>query len=203
MIKNVVFDLGRVIYTFSPREDLIALGYDDEQADRFTARVFSSPLWLELDRGTYTYPTLVKKLSEDFPDMAEDFRRVLNDEWPDRVINIMPDSLDFFYEVKRRGFGVYILSNFPADGFAYCRARDNFIDDADGMVISAHENLIKPDPAIFKCLLDRYELVPEETLFIDDMAHNVAAAKALGLQGIEFTGLADCKRQFEEIVGCV
>ena len=202
MVKNVVFDLGRVIYTFWPREDLINLGYNDQQADRLMACVFDGPLWRELDRGTFTYPALVQKLSADFPDMAEDFRRILDDKWPDRVINIMPDSLDFFYEVKRRGFGVYILTNFPEDGFAYCRARDAFFDDADGIIVSAHEKLIKPDPAIFKCLLDRYKLVPGETLFIDDMSYNVAAAKALGMYGIQFTGLKDCKRQFEEIVGC-
>ena len=202
MIKNVVFDLGRVIYTFWPREDLINLGYDDKQADKFMARVYNSPIWAEFDRGTYTLPTLVEKLCGDFPDMSEDFKRVLNEKWPDRVITVIPDSLDFFYEVKRRGFKVYILSNFPEDNFAHCHARDNFLDDADGMIISAHEQLIKPDPAIFKCLLERYNLVPEETLFIDDMPYNVAAARALGLYGIQFTGLDDCKRQFEEMVGC-
>ena len=200
MIRNVVFDLGRVIYTYQPREDLLQLGYDDEFADHFMERVYDNPLWLEGDRGTYTIHELVEKLCSDFPDMTEDFKRVLDDEWHKRVIKIMQDSLEFFYDVKRRGFAIYILSNFPEPFFSQCRARDAFFDEADGIVVSAHEKLIKPDPDIFKCLLNRYDLEPKETIFIDDVAKNTDAARALGLWAIQFTDIEECKQQFEEIL---
>ena len=201
MIKNVIFDLGRVIYTFWPREDLVNLGFSEERADLFTERVFGNPIWLEYDRGMYSMPELVNKLSEDFPDMEQDLKRVFDEGWVDRVITIMPPNLEFFYEVKKRGFGIYILTNFPEDSFAHCRARDAFFDDADGIVVSAHEKLVKPEPEIYHCILNRYNLVPEESLFIDDNPTNIAVAKELGLHGIIFNNLEQGKREFEAIVG--
>ena len=200
MIKNVIFDLGRVIYNYWPREDLLELGFSEERADLFVSRVFANPIWLEHDRGTYTLPELVDKLSKDYPDMADDLKRVFDGTWVDRVITIMQPNLEFFYEVKRRGFKVYILTNFPGDSFAHCRKRDAFFDDADGIVVSAYEKLVKPDPAIYQCILDRYDLVPEETVFIDDSEKNIEAAKALGIHGIVFSDLEDGKRQFEALV---
>ena len=200
MIKNVIFDLGRVIYNFWPQNYLTELGYSEEQISLLMGRIITSELWLEYDRGVHSRAGLIEKLTENFPDMADDFKRILNDDFVDKVITVMPPNLDFFYEVKNRGFKVYILSNFFKDGFEHCRKRDAFLSGADGMVISAYEGLVKPDPAIYQLLLDRYGLVPQECLFIDDMKHNVEAAEALGIRTIHFTSLEDCKRQFEELV---
>lgn len=201
MIKNVIFDLGRVIYSYQPREDMITLGYDDAFADIFMERVYDAPMWQELDRGTLTISEAIEQLSTQYPEMADDFFRILNqDEWPDRVITILPDSLEFFYKVKERGFGIYILSNFQNDLYDHCRARDPFFEDADGVFISAREGLIKPDPAIYHAILNRYNLKPKECVFIDDLPHNIAAAKAVGIHGIQFTTLGDVKKQFEELV---
>ena len=206
MIKNVIFDLGRVIYNYSPREDLIKLGIFGEKANLFMDRIYDAPIWKELDRGTCTVADGIKKLCKDYPDMAADIKKVFINEnnnvgdWVERVIYVMPESLDFFYEVKSQGFKIYILTNFPEDAFAFIRARDPFFDDADGIVVSAHEKLIKPDPAIYQCLLDRYDLKPKETLFIDDLPLNTAAAKSLGIRAIQFKDIDDCKRRFAECI---
>ena len=202
MIKNVVFDLGRVIYTYNPRQDLLNQGFSEEAADLFMARVYDSDTWIELDRGTYTLSEAVSNWIAKFPDIAEDLRRVFDNGWVDRIIKIMPDSLDFFYEVKQRGFKVYILTNIMEDTFTHVRARDPFFDDADGLIVSAHEKLIKPDHSIYHCLLNRYNLIPGETIFIDDLPQNIAAAKEVGIRGIQFTNLEDVKYQFNEMVTC-
>ena len=200
MIKNVVFDLGRVIYTFWPREDLKNLGFDKKREDLFMSRVFGGNYWVEMDRGTYTINELLPMLTREFPDMADDIKLVFDGKWADRVIQIIPENLEFYYEVKNRGFRVYILSNFPSCQFAHVRARDEFLNDADGIVVSAHEKLIKPDPAIYQCLLGRYNLVPQETIFIDDMPQNIEAAEKLNIKGIVFKDLDDCKMKFEEMI---
>jgi len=200
MIKNVIFDLGQVIYSFQPRKYLLELGYSEEQADLFIERVMTSGLWLEYDRGTYTRESLLAELCSRFPEMSDDFKRVLDDSFMDNVVTIIQPNLEFFYEVKSRGFKIYILSNFFADGFAHVRKRDAFFDDADGMVISAYEGLVKPEPAIYQLILERYNLVPEESLFIDDNKKNIEAAEALGIHGIHFTTLEDCKKQFEALL---
>jgi len=200
MIKNVIFDLGQVIYSFLPGKYLLELGYSEEQADLFVGRVITPELWLEYDRGTYTRESLLAELCSRFPDMADDFKRVLDDSFMDNVVTIIQPNLEFFYEVKNMGFKVYILTNFFKDGFAHVRKRDAFFDDADGIVVSAHEGLVKPEPAIYQVLLERYNLVPEESLFIDDVKKNIEAAEALGIHGIHFIGLEDCKKQFDAII---
>ena len=200
MIKNVIFDLGRVIYTFEPKDYLLKLGYNEAQADVLIGHIIASGVWLEYDRGTYTRGSIIEKLSADFPDMADDFQRILDDTFMDNVVNIMPANLEFFYDVKKRGFKVYILSNFFVDGFEHVRKRDAFFDDADGMVISGYEGLVKPEPAIYELILGRYNLVPNETIFIDDNNTNIEAAEKFGIHGIHFTTLDDCKQQFETIV---
>jgi len=197
MIKNVVFDLGRVLYRFWPREDLINLGYNDAMADKLMACIFDSPTWVEMDRGTYTIKEGTQKLCADFPELATDIQRVLDDGWADRVETLMPASVEFYNEVKQRGYKTYVLSNWAADGFDYIRTRDGFLfKNFDGIVVSGYEKQIKPDAGIYHVLLDRYSLIPGETLFIDDNANNIAAAKALGMHGIVFTDIEDCKRQF-------
>ena len=199
MIKNVVFDLGRVIYTYDPLGDLLNEGLSKEAAGLFMSRIYDSKMWQEIDRGVTSIAEYLDKWIAEFPDMAEDLRLIFRKDWVDRVLKVMPDSLEFFYEVKQRGFKIYILTNFAKDSFSFVSTRDTFFKDADGIVVSAYEKLIKPDHAIYHCLINRYNLVPEETIFIDDMPQNVAAAKEVGIHSIQFTGLEDVKRRFNEI----
>jgi len=201
MIKNIVFDLGRVIYNYWPYEYLLNLGYDEKQADQLMKCIFDSSIWLDIDRGLYSVKDGIEKMCADFPAQAENIRRVLEDGWVDKVLTLMPQSLDFFYEIKNRGYKTYILSNFSADSFAHIRERDAFFfHETDGIVVSAYEKYIKPEPEIYRCLLNRYAILPEETLFIDDNAENIIAAKAMGINGIVFTDIDDCKKQFNAII---
>jgi len=200
MIKNVIFDLGRVMYRYWPREDLINLGYSEARADRLMEIVFDNPLWIEFDRGTYTMSAGVEKICADYPDDAADIRHIFSDGWADRVEVLMPESVNFFREVREGGYKTYVLSNFPEDGFEYIRKRDAFFfDQMDGIVVSGYEKLIKPDPAIYHLILGRYNLIPQETVFIDDMEKNINAARDLGIHGILFKNIEDCKARFKTL----
>jgi len=202
MIKNVIFDLGRVMYTYWPREDLLNLGFEDVKTDQLMGCIFNNPIWREIDKGLCSFKEGIDKMCVASPMHAQDIRRVLDDNWIDRVVNLMPASVEFFKEVKQMGYKTYVISDMGADVFAHLRRRDAFFfDQMDGILISAHEKLLKPDPAIFECLLNRYELVPEETVFIDDLPGNIAAAKGLGLSGIVFVDVEGCRREFE-LLGC-
>jgi HAD superfamily hydrolase (TIGR01509 family) len=81
---------------------------------------------------------------------------------------------------KSRGIPVFAITNFAADTFAEAQARFPFLSQFDGIVVSAAERLLKPDPAIFTLFLSRYDLRAEACLFMDDSAANIAAADALG-----------------------
>lgn len=64
----------------------------------------------------------------------------------------------------------------------------SFVNDVDGKVVSGFVNMIKPQPEIYKCLLEKYNLVPSECVFIDDRMDNVEAARQVGINGIQFAG---------------
>lgn len=200
MIKNVIFDLGRVIYTYWPQDYLLSLGYEAPKSEALMKLIFDSPLWVEMDRGTCSLPDAIDQFCRQRPELSHDVRRVLHNDWVDDVIHIMPETLDFFYELKQKGYKIYILSNFCEESFAKVYARDSFFKDADGMIISAHVKLIKPDRAIYEVLTERYALSPRESVFIDDNAANIEAAEAYGIHGILFTNIADCKLKFDDCV---
>ena len=76
----------------------------------------------------------------------------------------------------------------------------DFFTEVDGGVFSYQERVIKPDEKIYHILLDRYALLPEETLFFDDNAENIAAAQRIGIHGILFTTLPEAKAQAEKLL---
>jgi 2-haloacid dehalogenase len=70
-----------------------------------------------------------------------------------------------------------------------------FLDLLDGIVVSGDEGVIKPDPRIFRILLDRYRLAANESVFIDDNPKNAHAASALGIHGIHFQSPPQLRRE--------
>ena len=95
--------------------------------------------------------------------------------------------------LKERGTPLFCLTNFASEKFALMRRRFDVFALFDGIVVSSEVGLIKPDPAIFRHLLDRFGLAAESCLFIDDVEANVAAARGLGMQTIRYHGSDDLR----------
>jgi 2-haloacid dehalogenase len=93
---------------------------------------------------------------------------------------------EVLHEVKAAGHPVYALSNWSAETFPRVQHRFEFLSAFDGVVISGALGIKKPDPAIYRHLIATYELEAASTLFIDDSARNVDAAREVGLQAVCF-----------------
>ena len=100
---------------------------------------------------------------------------------------------------KSRGYKIYILSNFSGKAFRDCADELDYVKKADGAVISYQVGLIKPDPAIYRLLLDKYDIDPKEAVFIDDNKDNIEAAKQFGLSTILFTSREDADKKLYEL----
>ncbi len=113
-------------------------------------------------------------------------RAIYDPDLFEQTTHVYQRALDFLQECIDAGYHVYILSNLDNDSF---KALDNmlpgFFNLFDGVVISAHVKLMKPNPAIFSYTLDTYNLKPEETVFIDDQQENLNAAQKMGIFPIE------------------
>jgi 2-haloacid dehalogenase len=182
--KAVVFDLGGVLIDWDPRYLYRKLLADDEAVEEFLATV-TTPEWnLEQDRGR-PFAEAVAELVERHPDHAAAIA-AYHERWPEMLGGDIPGAVELLAELRAAGVPLYALTNWSAETFRFARERFEFLSWFDGVVVSGEERVIKPDPRIFGVLLDRFGLTPEATLFVDDSAANVAAARELGFDAVRF-----------------
>jgi len=98
----------------------------------------------------------------------------------------IPGAADLLWELKRQGTPVYCITNFSVDKLNRARERFEELNAFDGIVVSGEVRLLKPDPAIYRRLLDQHDLRAEDTLFIDDVEKNVEGARAVGMHAVRF-----------------
>jgi len=182
MIKNIIFDLGNVLIKFKPHEFLLRFTNDREYIDQFVSKITRSKTWLELDRGTFSLESARNIFLSKYP-LEKKFIEQFFDQWMDMLTPI-EKNIEILGELKELGYKTYILSNYIKEAFSFVSSKYNFFSLFDGQIISGVENIIKPEKAIYDLLLSRYNLLPEESLFIDDVLFFLKPAKKLGMKTI-------------------
>jgi 2-haloacid dehalogenase len=136
----------------------------------------------------------VAELAERHPEHAAAIA-AYHERWPEMLAGEVPGSVEVLADLRAAGVPLYALTNWSAETFAITRERFEFLDWFCGLLVSGEEGMTKPDPAIFRLLLDRFGLDPAATVFVDDSEANVAAAEALGLDAVRFTGPEQLRRE--------
>lgn len=180
----VVFDLGGVLLDWNPRYLYRKLFDDEAEMDRFLSDVCTMEWHHAHDLGVSPEQT-IPPLVEAHPEYAEHIRA-----WPRRSEEMLggpiEGSVEILRALKDRGVPVYALTNMETWTYPDRRERYPFLRWFDGTVVSGFEGVAKPDPKVFELLLERFSLNPATTLFIDDSPKNVAAARGVGMQAMEF-----------------
>lgn len=184
MIDNLVFDLGQVLLSFEPQKYLEKLYDNPAKRERLMKTIFESRTWLDLDQGLIDEAEAYERMAEGLPAYSEEILYVL-EHWDEILVPIEP-TVRLLHRLKEQGISLYMISNFHRRAYDRVRSRYSFFSLFDGIVISSHVELLKPDPAIFKKLVGTYSLTPETCLFIDDTPANVAAARSIGMKGLVF-----------------
>ena len=197
-LPNVVFDLGGVLIDWNPRYVYSKLIPDASEMERFLAEVCTRE-WIEKQDAGRTFAEGVEELSERFPEHA-DLIRAFDERWEEMLGGPIQENVDLLHHLDRRGVPLYALSNWPLEKFVYARERFPFLSLMRGIVISGAEGVIKPDPRIFQILLSRYHLTAADTIFIDDVEANVAAARTQGLQALHAGGGTQLSQLLERLV---
>ncbi len=198
MIKNIVFDVGKVLVTFQPYEYLEKLGYDEKTKRAVEKAVFEDALWNENDRGILTYEELLSGFLANAPEYETQIREAF--EKVGDAIELLPHTMDWVCNLKKRGYRLYVLSNYGAYTYEQTKHKLEFLSYMDGTVFSYEYKVIKPEKEIYELLLNKFVLRAEETVFIDDRLENVEAAKSLGFKGIHFRNIEQVKAQLEEML---
>jgi len=187
VIAAVVFDLGGVLLDWNPRHLYRDLFHGDDAAmERFLAEV-CTPEWnAELDAGR-PWDEAIETLSREHPAERE-LIAAFRDRWIEMLGGAFRDTVAVVTDLRDSGIPLYALTNWSAETFALARPRYPFLDWFAGIVVSGAEGIRKPDPRIFRLLLDRYGLRAATTVFIDDVEENTRAAAALGFAVVHFQG---------------
>jgi 2-haloacid dehalogenase len=184
-ITAVVFDLGGVLIDWDPRY-LYRKLMPEEEIDAFLAEI-GFPEWNRAQDAGGSWDDAVEALATRHPH-RRDLIAAYPSRYPETMAGPIEASVALLDELHETGTTRLIaLTNWSSETFPHARAAFSFLDRFEGIVVSGEEGVTKPDPMLFRTLLDRYALLPDETVFIDDSPTNVEAAQSLGLVGLRFT----------------
>ena len=195
MIKNIIFDMGRVLVEFYPEDFLTKEGITDKAERELLLReIFHHEDWTNMDAGIMNEQEMYDEAVKRIPEHLHQTAHNLIFDWNDPIIPVKGME-DFVRECKEKGYGIYLLSNASVAQPVYW-LRIPGHQYFDGTVVSALEKIMKPDVRIYQILLDRYGLKAEECLFIDDVERNIRGAEKAGIRGYLFDGNVDKLRKY-------
>lgn len=187
MVAAVVFDLGKVLIDWDPRYLYRRhFGADEAAMEEFLSSVCSMTWHTRCDAGVPMAEN-VRELAAHHPDKA-DLIRAWDEEWPAMFAGTIPGSVELLEQLHERGVPLFAITNYPADKWPHGLSLFPFLGRFRDVLVSGIEKLAKPDPEIFRRACGRFGISPETSLFIDDLAANVAAAAALGFEIHHFRG---------------
>lgn len=183
MIKNIIFDIGKVLVDFRYKDYCRDLGMDEQTVEAIAKAMPENENWNKLDAGEASQDELAAMFKRDNPHLSG----YIDLFWKDltEIVRSFPQSKDWLRDLNNRGYGIYLLTNYPDEMFSlHCKTQFTFLDYVDGMVVSSRCKLIKPDKRIYQTLMSKYNLIADECVFLDDRAENTAAAALLGMKTI-------------------
>ena len=196
-IKNIVFDLGRVLIKFEPKE-YIEQNVPEEKREDFYNGIFGSTEWLMLDRGTLSYEDAKKIFKERVPGADKQIDRLFDVDLFE-ILQPIEENVKLLPKLKEK-YNLYILSNFHQPAFEHIFKKYDFFRLFDGHTVSCYYYLLKPEKEIYDTLIDKFNLIPEETVFIDDTKVNIDACEKEGIRGIHLPDYTELKQQMEEFL---
>ena len=183
MIRNIIFDLGNVIINYNQEQIINNFTKQEEEIKYIYDEIFHAPEWELMDLGNITNDEAIEVINKrnefKYQKLTDNF---LHEWYKEQEIN--RDIVEIAKKLKRNGYKLFVLSNMANLTYEYFK-KDEFFSLCTGIIISAHEHLIKPDEKVFRLLLDKYKLNAEECLFIDDdpSEQNYKTANKIGIQG--------------------
>lgn len=195
MKQSIIFDLGAVLVNWNPQA--IARGYTDDQLlqQQLLDHLFFHQNWIDFDSGLINERLLITQTAS-LTGETEASIELLMQQVKEYLTEIEPVR-KLLEQATQNGIACYCLSNISHELFDYLKNRHGFFSLFDGIVISAEENCCKPDRKIFDTILERYQLDPQTTLFIDDREDNTLAAAGLGIHTLTFTHSPENLQQIE------
>ena len=185
-IKNIIFDLGGVLIDWSPEYVYLDVFKGDRKKMQWFFDEICTFDWNENQDAGYSIAQATEDRVALFP-QYEDLIRMYYGRWEEMLggpINESVSLLKLLIDDPR--YRVVALTNWSHETFPIALQRFDFLHWFEGIVVSGEEKTRKPFLEIYQTTIERFDLIAEESLFIDDNLRNVKAAEALGIQGYHF-----------------
>ena len=196
-IDTVIFDVGNVLI----RGDMYALFRDYFETDAAIAAFLEETGLqaenIEFDRGK-PFAVGVAELSARFPHHARALH-AFDTRWTNCLGGAIDGTVAVLRDLQRAGVTTHAITNFSAEKFPVACRLFPFLLTFEETIVSGSVKLLKPDPAIFKLLLDRRNIAPASAVFIDDSAANIVTARALGLHAVHVTAGTDVRASLQAL----
>ena len=198
MINTIIFDLGAVLVDWNPHYLYRNLFADEQEMKDFLANI-TTPDWNEEQDAGRPLQEGTDLLVQQHPQHEANIRAFYG-RWEEMLGDAIAGTVELFNQLKQSGkYKIYALTNWSAETFPFAVARFNFLEWFDGVVVSGTEKMRKPAPEFYQVLLDRYDVKPEDALFIDDNYRNVLAAEKEGIKSIHFKSAEELAAELKEL----
>lgn len=197
MIKNIVFDVGKVLVDFDWQGFMDTLDFSLEVYEKVANATVLSELWNEFDRSRMSDEEILEGFLDKAPDCEMEIMRFWNNMG--NCIKQYDYATSWIQSLQKKGYRVYLLSNYSRRMYFQSIEELSFVEEVDGAIFSYEVQAIKPEPEIYEALLKKYNLNPTECVFLDDNRNNIIAANQLGMATIHFHTKSQAEEELKSL----
>lgn len=201
MIKNIVFDMGKVLVNYEADRVCRHFMNDPMEIKEVTTTIFLSPEWILLDMGVIEEKDAMERMINRLTDNhAKEMAKLCMSHWHEYNMWPIEGMGDVVKALKEKGYKIYLCSNASVRLLTCYQDVIPGIQFFDGILFSAEEKLLKPQKEIYERLFVKFGIKPEESFFVDDLQMNIDGAKACGMDGYCFAD-GNVERLKEKLFG--
>jgi 2-haloacid dehalogenase len=193
-INTIIFDLGAVLIDWNPRHLYRKILKDEAEVTWFLENICTSE-WNDKQDAGRSFEEATEELVARHPEWEGPIR-AWYDRWEETIPGPIQGTVDILEQLKVSGrYKLYALTNWSESTFPWALENFPFLQWFEGIVVSGIEKTRKPYPEIYRILIDRYHIDPQQTLFIDDNLKNIEGGKAVGFRTIHFSSPEQLRNQ--------
>lgn len=196
-IDNIVFDFGGVLLDWNPRYLFEDLFDDEKEMEYFLSNVCTLDWNAHQDAGR-SLAEGTKLLQAQFPEYKLMIQKYY-DHWEIMLKDQIPENTKLLKPLKDLEYRLFGLTNWSGETFPIALKRYAFFEAFEGIVVSGNEKMIKPNKEIFHLLINRHDINPEHSIFIDDNSDNIQAAREIGFHTIHYEGNVNLEHELRKL----
>ena len=198
-IKNVIFDLGGVLIDWNPEYVYLDVFNGDREKMKWFFDEICTMDWNENQDAGYPLEKATEERVKLFPEY-EEWIRIYYGRWEEMLGNQIDGTVAILKQlIDNPNYKVVALTNWSAETFPVALERFDFLHWFEGIVVSGTEKMRKPFNEIYELTLNRFNIEAAQSLFIDDNARNIEAAKKMGINTIRFNNPTQLKSELKSL----